>query len=173
MRKPVIIALSLLLLVGLAAAQIPTSGNIFVGYSYYNTDLSNISRANANGWEGTLEGKVLPWVGIIADFSGEYGSEDFPTVSVNVNEHIVLFGPRLSASVGRWRPFAQAMLGVGHVNASAFGADTSFTTALGVGLDYRLIRAVAWRFQGDYLHTRFFGTRQNGARVSTGIVFRF
>jgi hypothetical protein len=183
MRKVAIIAIAMFLFGSLAGAQVPTSGNVFFGYSYYNTDLSSIDRANANGWEGSLEGKVPPWVGIVADFSGHYGSQNFPvfcppipgpcTINVNFNEHNVLFGPRVSASVGKFRPFAEAMFGVGHVNANVVGTDTSFATALGGGIDYRLIRPVAWRFQGDYVQTQFFGTTQNNLRLSTGIVLRF
>jgi hypothetical protein len=85
----------------------------------------------------------------------------------------VLFGPRVYASFGKFRPFAEAMVGVGHVNANAAGSDNSFSTGLGGGLDYRIIRPVAWRFQADYLHTSFFGSTQNNVRLSTGIVFRF
>lgn len=184
MRTVVISAFMLFLFASLAVAQVPTSGNVFFGYSYYNTDLSSIDRGNANGWEASLEGKVLPWVGIVADFSGHYGSQNFPTFcppipgpcgtfNANFNEHNVLFGPRVSASAGNFRPFAEAMFGVAHVNANAAGSGTSFATALGGGLDYRLIRPVAWRFQGDYVQTRFFGTRQNNVRLSTGIVLRF
>ncbi len=182
MRRAAFVASTMLLFAGLAAAQVLTSGNVFFGYSYYNTDLSSTGRMNANGWEGTLEGKVLPWVGILADFSGHYGSQDFAfpcslgpcgTISENVNEYNVLFGPRVSTSVGKFRPFAEAMFGIGHVNANAAGTDTSFAAALGGGLDYRLVRPVAWRFQGDYVHTRFFGARQNNLRLSTGIVLRF
>ena len=166
----------------LATAQIPTSGNVFFGYSYYNTNLSDIGRSNTNGWEGTVEGKVLPWIGIIGDFSGHYGSQDFPVLcppqiclpmKENINVHNVLFGPRVSVSVKKWRPFAEGMFGIGHVNANGAGTDTCFATALGGGLDYRLARVVAWRFQGDYVHTRFFGSRQNNVRLSTGIVIRF
>ncbi len=54
---------------------------------------------------------------------------------------------------------------------NGFGSDTSFATALGGGLDYKIIRPVAWRFQGDYVQTRFFGTTQNNVRLSTGIYF--
>jgi hypothetical protein len=171
---------------GLATAQVPTSGNVFFGYSYYNTDLSSINRANTNGWEASLEGKVLPFVGIVADFDGHYGHEKFPVacpvnqppclpiaVSTNVSEHNFLFGPRVSVPVGKFRPFGEAMFGIGHVNASAAGSDTSYATALGGGLDYHLIPLVAWRFQGDYVQTRFFGTHQNNVRLSTGIVVHF
>jgi len=190
MRNVSIIAFVMLALAGLASAQVPTSGNVFFGYSYYNTDLSSIDRANTNGWEASVEGKVLPFIGIVADFDAHYGSQNFPaaislpcpsvgcpvspvSLNANVTEHNFLFGPRVSVSVSKFRPFAQAMFGVGHVNASAAGSDTSFATALGGGLDYHLISLVSWRFQGDYLQTRFFGTHQNNIRISTGIVVHF
>jgi len=184
MRKLGLITFTLLLFAGLASAQIPTSGNVFFGYSYYNTDLSSIDRANTNGWEATLEGKIIPWVGLIADFDAHYGSQNFGvacpvglgcgTFNASVTEHNYLFGPRVSMSVGKFRPFAEAMIGVGHVNVnSGGGSDTSFATALGGGLDYKIIRPVAWRLQGDYVTTRFFGATQNNVRLSTGIVLRF
>jgi hypothetical protein len=78
MRKIGLIVFAFILFAGLAGAQIPTSGNVFFGYSYYNTDLSSIDRANTNGWELSVEGKVIPWVGIVADFDGHYGSQNFP-----------------------------------------------------------------------------------------------
>jgi hypothetical protein len=44
---------------------------------------------------------------------------------------------------------------------------------LGGGVDYRIFRPIALRFEGDYLQTRFYSTTQNNLRLSTGIVFRF
>lgn len=188
MRKIGLLVFVLLLFAGLASAQIPTSGNVFFGYSYYNTDLSSIDRTNTNGWEATVEGKVLPWVGIIADFDSHYGSQNFafcpgpvvpggpPCVVVNasITERNFLFGPRVSASVGKFRPFFEALFGGAHVSGNnGVDSDTSFATAIGGGLDYKIIRPVAWRFQGDYVQTRFFGTTQNNVRISTGIVLRF
>jgi hypothetical protein len=32
---------------------------------------------------------------------------------------------------------------------------------------------MAWRVEGDYVHTRFFSAGQNNVRISTGIVLRF
>jgi opacity protein-like surface antigen len=182
MRNGLIIVFMLFVLASLAAAQVPTSGNIFFGYSYYNTDLSSIDRANTNGWEGTLEGRVLPHIGIVADFNGNYGSQNFAaicppdidcTVNLNFSEENVMFGPRVSASIGRFRPFGEAMFGIGHLNVHGSGTQNSFATAIGGGIDYRLIKPVAWRFQGDYVTTRFFSTTQNNVRLSTGIVLRF
>jgi hypothetical protein len=169
-------------------AQVPASGNVFFGYSYYSTDLSSIDRANTNGWEASFEGKVVPFLGLVADFDSHYGSQNFPacvlppegtgpicsSFNADVTEHNFLFGPRVSFSVKRFRPFAEALFGGAHVNVNnGVGSDTSFATAIGGGLDYKIIRPVAWRFQGDYVETRFFGATQNNVRISTGIVFRF
>jgi hypothetical protein len=171
---------------GTAVAQIPTSGNVYFGYSYLNTDASGIDRTSTNGWEASAEGRVLPFIGIVADFSAEYGSENFPAAcpenlppcipfagSVNIAEYNYLFGPRFSFPVGKFRPFGEVLFGAGHINANNAGSDTSFATAIGGGIDYRLLRFVAWRVQGDYVQTRFFSTTQNNVRISTGIVLRF
>jgi opacity protein-like surface antigen len=185
----------LLLFAGLASAQVPTSGNVFFGYSYENTSSSalgfgNSSRANLNGWEATLEGRVFPWVGFIADVSGHYGSQSYEfnlggvntPVSVDAHELTAMFGPRVSVRVGKLRPFAQGLFGVGHIttrqNATvadniAQPSDTSFAWALGGGLDYKILRPIALRFQGDYVEARYFGTTQNDVRLSTGVVLHF
>jgi hypothetical protein len=182
MRNIGLILLALFLPAGLSSAQIPTSGNVFFGYSYYNADLSTLGRSSFNGWNGSLEGRVFPFVGLVADISSNYGSEDLPIlcpqpicppVSVSAHEQNFLFGPRVSASAGKFRPFAEALFGAGHVSVNGGGSDTSFATAIGGGLDYKIIRPIAWRFEGDYVQTRFFGTTQNNVRLSTGIVLRF
>lgn len=187
MRKIILITFALLLLAGFAGAQVPTSGNIFVGYSFYSAspsslDLVNGGRPNLNGWEASLEGKVLPWVGIVADLSGHYGSQteveltpDPISVSVSGHETDVMFGPRVSVSIGKFRPFGEALFGVGHVSTGNFlsTSDTSWATAVGGGLDYKVIRILALRAEGDYVQTRFFGTTQDNFRLSTGVVFRF
>jgi len=187
MRKTILpIALTLVLFAGVAAAQVPTAGNVFFGYSYENASSSlfpsDLSRPNLQGWEASLEGRVIPAFGIVADFSGHYGSQNLTEItpegpfSVNVTEHEeeVMFGPRFSIPVGKFRPFAEFEFGVAHISTNnGFGSDTSFANAIGGGLDYRIIRPIAWRFQGDYVFTRFFGTSQNNVRLSTGIVFRF
>jgi opacity protein-like surface antigen len=189
MRKIAIVFFTLFVFAGLASAQVPTSGNVFVGYSFYSAspsslDLLSLNRPNLNGWEASLEGRVLPWVGIVADLSGHYGSESFLapdgaggaiTATASGHETDVMFGPRLSFPIGKFRPFGEAMFGVGHVSTSNFlsTSDTSIATAVGGGLDYKIIRILALRAEADYVQTRFFSTTQNNFRLSTGIVFRF
>jgi opacity protein-like surface antigen len=173
----------ILLFSGLGIAQVP-AGNVFFGYSYMSADQATGGRANLNGWNGSLEGKVFPLLGIVADISGHYGSQDFPLVCTGVctppnlssSTHSFLFGPRLSVSVGKFRPFAHALFGASHISGSATGiseSDTSFAYALGGGLDYHLVPLISWRIQGDALQTRFFGGTQSNARISTGIVIHF
>jgi opacity protein-like surface antigen len=182
-----IVPVSVILLFStMAAAQIPTSGNVFLGYSYNRTGSfpGTSDSANLNGWEGSLEGKIFPFVGIVADISGHYGSVMPPVscaggiagctpASVDGKIHSFLFGPRVSVSVGRFTPFAHGLVGVSHISDSFSDSDTSFAYAVGGGIDYKLIPALAWRFQGDRLQTRFFSSTQNDFRFSTGIVLRF
>lgn len=189
MFKAAGIGLALFLFASLASAQIPTSGNVFFGYSFENSSSSALgfdfgSRPNLQGWEGSLEGKVAPWFGIVADLSGHYGSQTYAvptppgTTNVNVTGHEleVMFGPRVSIPIGKFTPFAEAMVGVAHINAAGFtpgSSGTSFATALGGGIDYRLVKLIALRLEGDYITTRFFSTTQNNVRLSTGVVIRF
>lgn len=185
MRTCAAILFVLLIFAARSHAQVPTSGNVFFGYSYDNTNFSNVGRANLNGFEGSVEGRVFRGVGIVADFTTTYGSQIFNTgagqcaigavCTGNVNLHVyqALFGPRFSASLGKFRPFAEFEFGVGHVTTGAPASDSSFATAVGGGLDYRIIRLVAWRFEGDFDSTHFFGVYQNNLRLSTGIVIRF
>lgn len=185
MRKIALIAFLTIVMTGFAAAQIPTSGNVFFGYSYYNSSIGG-QRTSLNGWEGSVEGKVLPFIGIVGDFSGYDGSQNVTNCAVpvggapgdcivdtNFTEHNYLFGPRASVSVGKIRPFGELLVGAGHIHLNGGGSDTSFATAVGGGLDYKLMRVLAWRFQGDYIHTTLFNVAQNNVRLTTGIVLRF
>ncbi len=185
MQKIAGIFLGVFLVAGIAQAQVPTSGNIFIGYSFSRSGAGpgTGNTVNLNGWEGSLEGKFLPWIGVVADFGATYGSNNlFPVITCpiggcgpqnhDVKRYTVLFGPRVSVPVGKFTPFAQALFGAGHANQSG-STDTSFATALGGGLDYRLFHGLALRLQGDDVHTRFFGGTQDNLRISAGIDIRF
>jgi opacity protein-like surface antigen len=188
MRQIGFVAVAMLGFAGWAGAQIPTSGNIYLGYSFENTDWSGLNsslgRPNLHGWEGSLEGKLFPHIGIVTDFSQHFGSESFTSnspagpQSVNVTGHgfEILFGPRLSIPIGNFTPFAEALFGVGHITNGGTlpsNSNTSFATSLGGGVDFKIVRPIAWRVGGDYLQTRFYNTTQNALRLSTGVVFRF
>jgi hypothetical protein len=186
-KRTIAIAFTLFMLAGALYAQIP-AGNVYFGYSYLSADLVSNNRSSLNGWNGSIEGKVLPFIGIVADFSGEYGSAPLgnPACTViiggscfpNASTHIqtFLFGPRVSVSVKKFRPFAEALIGAGHISESAppfSHSATSFAYALGGGLDYHLIPLISWRLEGGMVQTRFFANSQDNVRISTGIVIHF
>ena len=188
MRKTCAIAFTLLICGAVCHAQfLPKSGNAFFGYSYSKGQVVNGSpiAINMNGWEGTAEGKFLPWLGGVADFDWHYGGANTTCLGVNCtplkfrlngSRHSVLFGPRASHSIGKYTPFAQALFGFSYQANSGGGnsaSDIAFSRGFGGGLDYKLLKSVASRVQADWIHTRLFGVGQNDFRLSTGIVFRF
>ena len=196
MLKAACIGVALFLFAGFANAQIP-SANIFLGFSYERTNSTafgpnlvgtTVTSPNLHGWEASFEGKILPFVGIVGDVSGHYGSQSFAELTPNVplpnplninvtgHEQEYLVGPRLSIPVGKFKPFAEAMVGAAHIHTGGTlpsPSNTSFAYALGGGLDYRLFGPIAARIEGDYLRTSFFSSTQNNFRLSVGGVFRF
>ena len=158
-----------------AFAQIPTRGNVFFGYSYDRTAIVRNDSSNLNGWDATLEGKFAPWVGLVVDIDGHYGRRNFSGTSADVAAHNVLFGPRVSVQMQRFRPFGELLFGAGHISRSHGISDsnTSFVNGVGGGLDYQVAGPVSIRGQLDWIETRFYGQNQNGVRFSTGLAFHF
>ena len=175
--------------------------NAFAGISYsgYGPNLSiaglpppGSPKHSLIGWNGSLEAKVLPVLGIVADFSGHYGNETIgslifcrgplpPTVTpnctqnANVSLYTFTFGPQVSLPLGRFKPYAHALFGGALYRELQFfgGSDTSFADELGGGVDVSVIPRVAWRVQADALQTLENSSLRSSLRLSTGVVFRF
>lgn len=177
----------------------------FIGFSYsgYGPSLPQLPVApqrinhSLNGWNGSLGAKVLPFLGIIADFSGHYGNETTTFVcipspfvpvssfcspdSANVSFYTFTAGPQVSLPLGRIEPYAHALFGGAHYRESGVPfprSGGSFADVLGGGIDFKLIPWLGWRVQADAIQTRFFfATRlpneQNSLRLSTGLVVHF
>jgi len=161
--------------------QLPDHGNLFFGYSHTGAShcevvvsgaatvcdpLSGVS-SNLNGWNTSAEKIYLRYFGAVADFSGQYGG---------VSQSNFLFGLRGGASIGRLRPFGQAMIGAVHVrqNSSAGStSETSFAEDLGIGVDFWLVRLLSWRNQADALKTGSLDFERRNLRLSSGFVVRF
>lgn len=176
--------------------------NAFVGYSHigfgpnlYSLQLAPLSpplRRSKNGWNASLEAKVLPVLGIVADFSGYYGNS---TASLGCSQYVApfctagnanfslyafTFGPQVSLPFGRFKPYAHALFGVSLSRPSLLSG-TSFADLLGGGIDISLIPRLAWRAQADVTQTRFSvaccvlseQNSENSLRLSTGLVLRF
>jgi hypothetical protein len=165
-----------------------TASNAFVGYSFLGANLYTGQHANLSGWNVSAEKKYLPFFGVVADFSGHYGSKDLlPNgcagsaqaqclIPSSVSEHYFQAGVRGSYATARLRPFAEFLIGAVHTTESGTGLSNSKTVleeTLAFGIDYRLTHRLGWRLDGGWVETGSFTTRQNSVRGSTGLVVRF
>src|ERR1700678_477753 len=93
------IAVLLSMMASAAWAQIPTRGNVFFGYSFDRTSIVSNDIHGLNGCLFSLEGKFLPWIGLVVDADGHYGIDNFDDHYVDISAITVLFGPKLSVTV--------------------------------------------------------------------------
>lgn len=179
------VVVSLFAFAASAAGQIPRRFAVFAGYSS-RADFAQISflpislpSVSSNGWNGSLEVKILPFLGVVADASGYYNSFGATVrceaivvcvpLAGNLSSSLYSFlvGPQVSVSLWRFTPFAHALIGVARIDQKAGVAagiaalsgfantNTSFADAIGGGFDFRIVSIVHWRFQADLLQTRF------------------
>lgn len=173
------IVFSLCLLTAVGMAQVPTSGNVYFGYSLNHGSTGLTDTGTLNGWEGSLEGNIFPHVGLVADVSTQYGTLYVPLLGENASERTssYLFGPRVSFTVGKFRPFAEALIGTSHLHESAYAVgdhgEFAYADALGGGVDYHLIPRLSWRLELDALQTNFHSSWQDNTRFTTGLAFHF
>jgi hypothetical protein len=163
--------------------QVPDHGDVFFGYSHTGAihcqmgfadtttacDPLSAKAAILNGWNTSVEKKYLRYFGLVADLGGQYGG---------VSQRSFLFGLRGGASIGRFRPFAEALFGATHVQenenrSTAANSATSFAEALGLGIDFRLMRLLSWRIQADVIKTELTEFTQQNVRVASGLAIRF
>jgi hypothetical protein len=172
MSKIMAIVFGLFLFSTAASAQ---RFNAFVGYSHigfgpnlYSLQLDPLSpplRRSKNGWNASLEAKVLPVLGIVADFSGYYGNS---TASLGCSQYVAFcgasnanfslysftFGPQVSLPFGGFKPYAHALFGVS-LSRPSLASNNSFADLLGGGMfSFRMIgdtrsRVSSCKFDGE------------------------
>lgn len=179
---------AVLWLVSGAAAQSLSASNVFAGYSFVGANLISGQHANLNGWAISAEKKFLPYVGVVADFSGDYGSKNLPTsapcpnsqaqclVNSSVSEHFFQGGLRGSFVVSRVRPFVEVLFGAVHSSENGPGVSNSrnlFTETFDAGFDCRVTHRLGWRLNVGVIESGFEATKEESFRGSTGLVVRF
>ena len=179
-----------------SAAQDTPKLELFGGYQFLHAGSfdGEGDSANTNGWNAAATFNLKEQIGITADFSGNYKSENVVN-SINnlpypahVHIYTYTFGPVFSWNTQHnMRVFAHALFGGAHLRPTGCvifsgspdecgsGAASGFAMMLGGGLDVRAGNFAALRVvQVDwaYLPSEFGGQSAN-VRVSSGIVFRF
>ena len=140
--------------------------DFFAGYAFHRVE-GFPSNANMSGWEGSLTYKFTPYLGVTADTSADYGT----LTNSRINFHTIFVGPQVSLP-RRISPFVHVLLGVSR--SSVFGVTSStFSTALGGGVDYRATSLFSIRMVQVDVITGSTKNTSSDARISTGIVFHF
>jgi hypothetical protein len=152
-------------------AQETPKGELAAGYSYFRQGITD--GVNSNGGNISVAGNVNNWLGVVGDF----GIYHATPLGVSLNTTTFLFGPRVSyRSSDRVTPFAQVLVGGGHLSAGAFGASastTGFAFSAGGGIDLGVSKHIAFRPQIDYIGIRSGTDTLHSVRGSFGVVFRF
>jgi outer membrane protein with beta-barrel domain len=172
-RKLSAILFVLCLFGAVGVAQIPTSGNIYFGYSLNHGSFDPLlSDGTLHGWEASAEVRMVPHIGLVGDIAQQFGTVN----GIDMRSEQYLFGPRASFRVGPVRPFVHFTIGAAHVHEELGpieDSDTSFAYAIGGGVDYRLLGPLNWRLQLESLNTNFFDDWQHNTRFSTGLAVHF
>ena len=184
MRKLVLLTglMVLMPLAMMAQDEIPQA-EIYTGYSYLR-----LNKVDFNGWNVSIAGNINRHLAFVGDVSGLYNSETRDVTGIQTDSkssvYSILAGPRISDTKGRWTPFVHLLGGWSRLNTestsvtptSTFSTDLSqngFGLAAGAGIDFNLNSGVTIRIvQADYLLLRSSGQKNEGARVSVGLVFR-
>jgi hypothetical protein len=130
---------------------------------------------NLNGWEISATINAYRWLGVTADFSGHYGSNQ----GSSIHHQTYLFGPQVHLP-GPVSPFAHVLIGAAHESIGSApegfvaGSATAFAAAIGAGIDIKIVPFVSFRpIQLDYVVTRFGSATQNQPRASAGLMIHF
>jgi len=145
------------------------AAEIFGGASVLRNGATAPSFSLYGGWQAEGTANFSKYLGLTADFGGQYRS-----ISGNrVSQYEYLFGPRVSARGHGGTIFAHALVGANTLKAA--GRSTNgFAWGVGGGLDVNAGRHIAIRvIQADYLRTRLSTSWFNDARLGVGIVFKF
>jgi len=137
------------------------------------------------GWAVAATGNVKSWIGVVTEVGGSHKScdncqrgpfatERFRGTDLHISVLTFMAGPRVASHANSFvTPFAQVLVGGSHIRGGIEwdGAlNTGFTYQPGAGVDVRVARNAAIRFQGDYRVIRTSGRNNKESRFLAGVV---
>lgn len=148
-------------------------------------DFVSDQRVPHHGVMGELVANVHRNVGLVTNFSGTWGNEEFldrlsgNRYDATLHRYTLLFGPRYNfRNSTPFIPFTHALFGItrskADFNTPGFSCpdtnETAFAMGLGAGLDIKANNRIDIRaFQVDYLPVFFDHGREDGFRFSAGV----
>ena len=196
MRRLILAVLPLLCVLP-SFTQDSSKVDVFGGFQYMHAGSFDGEGASANtfGWNGSGAFRLTRNIGVAADFSGNYRSENVINQAINnqaypaqVHIYTYTFGPVVHLNPGgRVNPFVHTLFGAAHVRPTGCvifsgspdecgsGSTSGFAAIVGGGVDLRNGEHLSYRpVQLDWVRLPSeFGAANNNFRASTGIVFRF
>jgi opacity protein-like surface antigen len=159
-------------------AQAPEQGSrlqeweIGGGYTYLRANLRGTgSSFGLNGGTGSVTENLNNWFGGRFEFYAWDGTVG----GTNVTAQLYTYGPVFSyRRPGKFTAFAHAQFGAIHASAGYLGISQSankFAMTAGGGLDFKVSKRAAIRFQGDYLLTNYLSRREDNVLFATSLVF--
>jgi opacity protein-like surface antigen len=152
------------------------------GYQYTNfSDGIAVKKLSGQGWNVGVALNLNEWLGVKADFSGAYATDDTSSgQAFKVSNYTYTFGPIISLRTHeRFTPFGEVLFGGYREARARFPSGVSgFAMLAGGGLDVRVGEHLAVRAaEADWLYmsapsaATFFKT--SNFRLGAGIVVRF
>ena len=172
MKKYLLFAVLVVILVPSAAAQDKPKADVHIGYVLGIVD-DDISTETTNGLGFNIHTPVNNKLGFVFDLSTNWGSVDGPGSNVDFSAQTLLAGIRLTQRGEKADGFFHVMGGVGRL--SVLGVSTT-EPALGIGggFDVRIRESLYYRVvQVDYVPVFVFAEALNNFKIQTGLQFRF
>jgi len=146
-----------------------------LGFSYVYVHFSStpISGVSLNGIHTSVTYAVNKYFGLEGTVTAAGSSS-----TIFANEHVkfALYGggPRLTYRSEHWQPWVHAIVGGSHLQPqTSMGGRNAIGFLAGGGYDYRYSPRISFRFQGDWMGTRYFGETQSNFQIVSGVVFHF
>jgi outer membrane protein with beta-barrel domain len=158
-----------------AQAQGTSRYEIAGGYSYLHDQ--DISENLSKGWVVSFGGRVVKWVDLVVEASGNYKTLSIPGDQPKIKVQTFMVGPRFTArAYGPVTPFAQVLFGAAWASTKVLDVGDSvrdFAYQPGGGVDFNLTPAFGVRLEGDYRIVRAGGSNSKEPRFVAEAVFGF
>ena len=148
-----------------------------LGWAFLHVAEETLESPNSTlGWNVSFAGNLTPWLGIVADVTGNYKTELLNFEGFDGNIHSFLGGPRFSLRMSPLVvPFAEFLVGATHTYVSLEDVldqrTTDFTLQPGGGVDIGN-ETIAARLSFAWRRVFYEGEATNNYRFVAGVVFR-
>ena len=175
--------------VPLAPAQIfePDHGPIQLAAGYQYQDYKVLGRKfHDNGYNTDFSMHVFDWltgssfrVAVAAEGTAAMGFAGLTNGTPRLDAKSLFLGggPHVSVeSNSRIEPWLHVLPGLEHfrfTQTATLGSNSAFGFMAGGGLDFRILPAIYWRVQADYIGAHFQSSEQSNFSVGSGLVLYF